>query len=437
MKSRFFGAFSALLCVVLVFALALPAAAATAKPALTVSAPQSASPGERVSVYLDLTDPDDLAVLDFDLYYDASVLTLNSTTVNSALTRSVNTNTAGLVRASVMKMDGIQDDIRVMTLSFSVASDAPAGETPLTLAIGDAYRADLSAITVRGVSGAITVRECAPKITSQPQSVTANAGETAQFTVQATGSSLSYRWQFRAPGTSTWYDSGMTGAKTATISVPATAARNGQQYRCVVSNAMGRATSSAATLSTAAVVKPQVVSQPKNVSAAAGESVRFTVQAAGGDLTYQWQFRAPGTTTWYDSGMTGAQTATISVPATHARSGQQYRCVVSNDLGSATSSAATLNVLAKPAITAQPQSVAAAYGDAAKFTVSATGGDLSYQWQYKSAGSSAWRDSGMEGAQTATLTVPATAARNGQQYRCVVTNSEGTVTSDAAKLTVK
>ena len=270
-----------------------------------------------------------------------------------------------------------------------------------------------------------------PAILTQPENAEAYAGTSVDFSVVAENAA-SYQWQFKSPGGSSWYDSGMIGAQTDRIVVSATAARSGQQYRCLVSNEYGTVISEPAVLNVFS--RPIIKTQPKSVDTTPGNTVKFTVSAAGSDLTYQWQFRAPGTTTWYDSGMTGAQTATISVPATLARSGQQYRCVVSNDLGSATSSAATLNVLAKPAITAQPQSVAAAYGDAAKFTVSATGGNLSYQWQYKSAGSSAWRDSGMEGAQTATLTVPATAARNGQQYRCVVSNAMGRATSSAATL---
>ncbi len=89
-----------------------------------------------------------------------------------------------------------------------------------------------------------------------------------------------------------------------------------------------------------------------------------------------------------------------------------------------------------PKITKQPTSVTATLGTTAKFTVKATGGDLSYQWQYKKAGSSTWYNSTSTGNKTATLTVEATAARNGMQFRCIVKNSLGTATSNAAKLTV-
>ena len=292
--------------------------------------------------------------------------------------------------------------------------------------------------SVTSSAATLTVIET-PKITTQPTSRTAAAGDTIKFTVKATGGALTYQWQFKAAGTSTWNNSSMTGAKTATLSVPATAARSGQQYRCIVKNAAGKVTSSAATLTVKETVKPSIITQPKSATAAAGDSVKFTVAATGVALTYQWQFKAPGTSTWNNSTMTGAKTKTLTVSATMARSGQQYRCVVKNASGTVTSSAATLTVkeTVKPAITTQPKSQTAAAGQTVKFTVKATGGKLTYQWQFKAPGADTWNNSTMTGAKTATLSVPATAARNGQQYRCIIKNASGTVTSTSAKLTVK
>ena len=262
-----------------------------------------------------------------------------------------------------------------------------------------------------------------------------NEGSQAVFSVAADGPGLSWQWQYQAPGTEEWYDSGMDGAKTATLTVPATAARSGQQYRCKVKNEYGTVTSEAAELTVN--LAPRIVVQPKSVTAIAGNTVKLRVEATGEGLTYQWQYKTAGKTTWYDSGMTGAKTAEILVPATMARSGQQYRCIVKNAAGSATSNAAKLTVVTSPAVTKQPKIVSAVPGDSVKFTVTATGGGLSYQWQFKAPGTSEWHNSGMTGAKTATISVPATAARSGQQYRCIVTNAWGSDTSAPAKLTVK
>ena len=75
-------------------------------------------------------------------------------------------------------------------------------------------------------------------LTGQPEAKTVKAGTTVKFTVKASGAGLQYKWQYRTPYGS-WKNSGATGCKTATLTIEATAARNGYQYRCVVTDANG------------------------------------------------------------------------------------------------------------------------------------------------------------------------------------------------------
>jgi hypothetical protein len=301
---------------------------------------------------------------------------------------------------------------------------------------GQKYRCIATASDgTKAISNAATIK-VATAITKQPANASGAVGSNVKFTVTASGAgSLSYQWQYYDKTSSTWKDSGMTGAKTATLTVPVTEARNGQKYRCIVKSSNGTSdTSSSATLTAA----PTITKQPANVSGAIDSSVKFNVTASGtGTLSYQWQYYDKASSTWKDSGMTGAKTAALTVPVTAARDGQKYRCIVKANGSSVTSSAAKLTV--KTAITKQPADVSGAINSNAKFTVTASGaGTLSYQWQYYDKASSTWKDSGMIGAKTTTLTVPVTAARDGQKYRCIVKSSNGTtVTSSAAKLTVK
>ncbi len=81
-----------------------------------------------------------------------------------------------------------------------------------------------------------------------------------------------------------------------------------------------------------------------------------------------------------------------------------------------------------PAISVQPQAVAATNGGTATFTVTAAGGDLSYQWRF--------RGLPIIGANTATLTLPNVNESSAGDYSVVVTNSLGTVTSRNAALTI-
>jgi len=185
----------------------------------------------------------------------------------------------------------------------------------------------------------------------------------------------------------------------------------------------------------------QIITQPEDYTATAGSTAVFEVEATGSGLTYQWQYLNAGASTWRDSGMSGSDTAAISVPVTEARDGQQYRCVVTDGGGNTvTSEAATLTVTddAGFSITLQPSDYTGLAGTTATFTVEADGTGLTYQWQYLTAGGTIWHDSGMDGADTAALSVAITAARDGQQYRCVITDEDGNmVVSDAVTLSVE
>jgi len=278
-------------------------------------------------------------------------------------------------------------------------------------------------------------------ITAHPENVTANVGDTVHFTVTATGDGLTYQWQYSDNGGTKWYNSPAEGNKTATLTVPATEDRNGLKYRCKVSDSHGSVlTSDAATLTVTNPVVFAITAHPENVTANVGDTVHFTVAATGDGLTYQWQYSSSGSTKWYNSPAEGNKTATLTVPATEDRSGNKYRCKVTDSHSSTLiSDAATLTVSGQAvfAITAQPENVTAAVGDTVHFTVAATGDGLTYQWQYSESGSTKWYNSPAEGNKTATLTVPATEDRSGNRYRCKVFDSHGNaLTSSAATLTV-
>ena len=101
----------------------------------------------------------------------------------------------------------------------------------------------------------------------------------------------------------------------------------------------------------------------------------------------------------------------------------------------------TGSITGKPAesvaqITVHPENVTVTEGATAEFSVTATGENLSYQWQQSTASGQNWTN--IEGAIGATYTTGATTlAMNNYQYQCVVSNSAGSVTSDVATLTVK
>ncbi|MGC2535359.1 MAG: immunoglobulin domain-containing protein [Candidatus Sulfotelmatobacter sp.] len=91
-------------------------------------------------------------------------------------------------------------------------------------------------------TGTTIVSAAAPSITTQPANQTVSAGQTATFSVTAAGTTpLSYQWQ---KGTTTL--AGTTSASYTTAAT--TTSDSGSQYSVVISNAIGTATSNAATL---------------------------------------------------------------------------------------------------------------------------------------------------------------------------------------------
>lgn len=88
-----------------------------------------------------------------------------------------------------------------------------------------------------------------------------------------------------------------------------------------------------------------------------------------------------------------------------------------------------------PAVTAQPKSVSVTVGDTATFEVTATGTDVTYQWQIDRNDGNGFVN--ITGATDAAYTTGVTDRDcNGFKYRCVISNAAGSATTDTVVLTV-
>jgi hypothetical protein len=209
--------------------------------------------------------------------------------------------------------------------------------------------------TVTSAAAALTVNPApvAPSITTQPANQTVTAGQTATFTVVATGTApLSYQWQKNGVN--------IAGATATSYTTPLTATSDsGSTFDVVVSNTAGTVTSAAATLTVnPAPVAPTITTQPGNQTVTAGQTATFTVVAAGtAPLSYQWQKNGVN--------VAGATSASYTSPVTTTSdSGATFDVVVSNTAGTVTSSASTLTVnpAPAPAIQTNPTSINFANG---------------------------------------------------------------------------
>ena len=277
----------------------------------------------------------------------------------------------------------------------------------------------------------------AATIIAQPTDQSAVAGSIATFSVTATNAA-GYQWQRSSAAGAGASFTNVSGATATTYTTAATTpADNAAQYRVVVSGSANSVTSSAATLTvTSAAIAPSISVQPAPQTIITGQNASFSVTATGTALSYQWQHSKDGGATYTDEAGATAATLTLNAVA-QLHNGHFLRVVVSNSLGSVTSTAALLTVnvaTVAAAITQSPVSQSVTAPAAATFSAVAGGVPTpTLQWQVN--GGAGWGD--IIGATSGSYITPATVlSDNGKQYRVMATNATGNVTSNAATLTV-
>ena len=278
----------------------------------------------------------------------------------------------------------------------------------------------VGSVTSRLASGTILV---SPSITNQPQNVITNAGATVLFAVGASGSLLSYQWQFNGAN--------LPGASTNPLQLDSVTTNNTGNYRVIITNALGSVTSQVATLTVGG--SPAILTQPQSQSVIQGNDAPLSVVADGtAPLAYQWWLNA--------ASLPDATNSSYTVAHAQPADAGNYSVVLTNLYGSVTSSPALLTVLVPPAINSQPQSVSTNSGNTVRFSVTVTGTPpLTNRW---------WRFDGVTNIAvgsavssntspvTFTLTLSNVSTNNAGSYFASVSNSVGWATSSSATLSI-
>ncbi|MBV8729266.1 MAG: hypothetical protein JO336_05605, partial [Acidobacteriia bacterium] len=255
-------------------------------------------------------------------------------------------------------------------------------------------------------------------LTVSPATVTLFGGQTQQFSASAVGIANGVTWSI-PPNMGSVSPAGL-------YTAPATVTSSGS----VTVTATSTADPSLSASATINLVALTVTVTPPAANLIDGQTQQFTATVAGSNNpSVTWSINPAGLGAISQSGLYTAPspiatTAKVTVTATS----------VANNAVAGTASV-TLGP-APPIITAQPANVTTYAGQTATFTVTASGTGIAYQWQSMAPGANSFTN--ITGAVSSFYTTPATTlAASGTQYQCILTNTQGTVTSSAATLTVQ
>ncbi len=256
---------------------------------------------------------------------------------DGTLDSSFNTTTnpeAPLVRCLAIQADG-----KVLAGgAFNVFNSVP--RTNLVRLYGDNYPAE---------------------IVAQPQGRNVAVGTNVTFSVEVSNpTEVSYQW-FKD-------DVMIPGAVFSEYSVFNVQMADAGNYSVFVSAGFGGTTSSNALLQVG--IAPQITQSPTDLTVIQGQDATFTATATGTPLNYYWIFA---------KNVVGTN-ATLTLTNVQINQAGFYTLVVSNFLGSVTSSPAVLSVIYPITLVTSPADEAVLAGGTAIFGVGATGNPRNYQW---------------------------------------------------------
>jgi hypothetical protein len=210
-----------------------------------------------------------------------------------------------------------------------------SGATSAILTINPANLSDVASNYNVVVSGSITPNQTStnasltvnavPSIVTAPTNQTACAGNSVSFSVNATGTGLTYQWR---KGTVNLVNGGnISGANSITLTInPSTLSNAASNYNVVVTGVCGPISPSAS-VSLVVNSAPSITAEPTDQTACVGTTVNFAVTATGTALVYQWR---KGTTNLNNGGsISGVNLPTLTInPVDSADIASNYNVVI-------------------------------------------------------------------------------------------------------------
>ena len=316
--------------------------------------------------------------------------------------------------------------------AFNKSTVEAAKKATFTMTMADKYDGWQYYCMVRDAHGnsvqsdMVTIHKAAAlSITAQPTDYYGAAGQTIRFSINADGEGLLYQWYYRKSASGSFTKSTLSSGTKATYKMAMADKYDGWQYYCLVTDAYGD-TAMSDVVTVHKIALPSFTTQPVDFTGFAGSTIRFTVQAVGESLTYQWYYKKTGASSFVKSTLASGTKAAFTMKMADKYDGWQYYCIITDAYGNtAKSDTVTIHLREAAKITTQPTDFTGAVGSTIKFTVKASGDGLTYQWYYKKTGASSFTKSTVTTATKATFTMKMAAKYDGWQYYCVVKDAYG------------
>jgi len=200
-------------------------------------------------------------------------------------------------------------------------------------------RTGMSGIYTIGAGTQFGIGRSCPKIITQPSNQTVCANATANFSIAATGYTLTYQW-YKAPGTLLTNDGHYGGVTTSALSITTVVIGDAGNYYCIVTDGNGSTAQSTSASLTVNPLPVPTIAGPTPVCVGVTGNV-YTTEA--GMSNYLWTVSAGGTIT--AGGGTGSNTVTVTWTTTGAKT---VKVNYTNGNGCTATSPTTYNVTVNP-----------------------------------------------------------------------------------------
>ena len=262
------------------------------------------------------------------------------------------------------------------------------------------------------------------KITMQPEAQCVPLGKRLDARVEAEGTGVEYRWQYRQTSGSKWHDFGAD-SDLPQLARAVRASWNGWEIRCRVTDTDGNEDLSDI-VGLTVILPPTITVQPQEQYVKPGKRLNAAVEAEGAELSYQWQYKQTDSSKWQNFGA-DSTSPLLCRSVRDQWDGWTIRCRVTNGADLKTySDEVKIHILRGALISVQPTDQRVAVGERLGAFVEAEGAELKYQWQFKQNENKDWQNFGADSTDAALLR-RTLAKWDGWLVRCKITDAYGIV----------